>query len=128
MTSTFRVRYFECDQMGVAHHANYFVWFEASRADFCRERGIDYIQMEKEGLFLPVVEAKCRYIAPARYDDEVSCTVSVSEMKRRTVLFHYLLMRGDTLLAKGETYQMLIDGSGRPRVWPEAVAELFVGK
>src|SRR5215467_10464315 len=51
-----RVRYFETDQMGVVHHAHYFVWFEAARSEFCRKHGVDYRQMEAGGLFMPVVQ------------------------------------------------------------------------
>ena len=66
---TFRVRYAETDQMGVAHHSNYFVWFEAGRSDYCRDLGVPYPEWERHGVFLPVVEARCRYKSPLRYDE-----------------------------------------------------------
>lgn len=66
-----RVRYAETDQMGVAHHAVYPVWFEASRSEFCRLRGIDYGQMERDGMLLPLYELRVRYLQPARYEDEI---------------------------------------------------------
>ncbi len=125
VTTSIRVRYAECDPMQVAHHSVYFVWFEAGRADFCRARGIDYIQMERDGLFLPVVEARCRYLSPARYDDDLLLTTRVMERKRRTLRIAYRLERDNTLIAEGETYQMLIDSKGRPRSWPEPIAALF---
>src|SRR5205814_401214 len=78
-----RVRYAETDQMGVAHHAAYFVWFELARTEFCRSRGIDYAAMEAEGLFLPVVEAKCRYRQGAKYDDELLITATIVEVTKR---------------------------------------------
>lgn len=120
-----RVRYAECDPMQVAHHSAYFVWCEAGRADYCRVRGIDYIQMERDGLFLPVVEARCRYLAGARYDDELILTTRVIERRRRTVRFTYRIAREGALIAEAETYQMLIDREGKPRSWPEEIAALF---
>ena len=67
-----RVRYAETDQMGVVYYANYLVWFEVGRVEFMRSLGFDYKQMEVEdGCILPVIEATCRYKAPARYDDEL---------------------------------------------------------
>ena len=42
ITLSIRVRYFETDQMGIVHHANYAVWFEAARSEYCRIHGIDY--------------------------------------------------------------------------------------
>lgn len=125
VTVIFHVRYAECDPMQVAHHANYFVWFEMGRAAYCRARGVDYNQMERDGLFLPIVEARCRYIASARYDDELCLAVQVTERKKRTIRFRYVLHRGATLLAEATTYQILVDGEGRPRTWPEEIAIRF---
>src|SRR2546423_8664516 len=93
----FRVRYFETDQMKVAHHAHYFVWFELARSEFCRKYGVDYGAMEEGGLFLPVVEARCRYKLPARYDDEVTVRAEVVERSRRTLRIAYTVKREDTV-------------------------------
>src|SRR5262249_14358989 len=67
--SRFRVRYAETDQMGMAYYANYLVWMEVGRSDFCRDCGFSYRELEHdEKAFLTVAEANCRYLAPARYD------------------------------------------------------------
>jgi acyl-CoA thioester hydrolase len=67
-----RVRYAETDQMGVVYHANHFVWFEVGRVEFFRQLGFSYKEMEEQdGCHIAVVDARCRYKAPARYDDEV---------------------------------------------------------
>ncbi len=127
VTMTFHVRYAETDAMRVAHHANYLVWFEMGRAAFCRERGIDYGAMETErGLFLPIVEAHCRYVSPARYDDLLTLSVWCKEATKRTLRFGYLLKRDATLLAEGETYQILVDNAGRPRTLPPDLAERMI--
>ncbi len=121
-----RVRYFETDQMQVAHHANYLVWFEASRSEFCRVKGIDYAQMERNSLFLPVVEARCRYKKPAAYDDLITIFVWVLSIKRSVLKLKYVVMNGDNEIAEGETTQMLISKSGRPIQFPSNIAEKFV--
>ena len=72
--STVRVRYAETDQMGVAYHANYFVWFEVGRTDWLRTFGVTYRDLEAEGFLLPVIEAHCEYRASARYDDDLRIT------------------------------------------------------
>src|SRR5258708_28895521 len=64
--TTFRVRYAETDQMGVVHHANYFVWFEFARTEFCRKYGVDYRQMEAAGVVFSFVEVWGRHTAAAR--------------------------------------------------------------
>ena len=65
--SRVRVRYAETDQMGVVYHANHFIWFEIGRVDLMRQLGFTYRDMERDhGCFIPVVDARCRYKAPAR--------------------------------------------------------------
>jgi acyl-CoA thioester hydrolase len=120
-----RVRYYETDQMQVAHHAHYLVWFEAARSEMCRVRGIDYAQMERDGLFLPIVEARCRYRAPARYDDDIVVSVYLVERTRRTLKLGYRVTRGETLLAEGETTQMVVNREGRPASFPPEIAARF---
>ena len=66
-----RVRYAETDQMGVVYYANYLVWMEVGRVEYCKARGFNHRDMERDGVFLVVVEAECRYLAPAFFDDEV---------------------------------------------------------
>src|ERR1700736_3420988 len=68
-----RVRYAETDKMGVVYHANHFIWFEIGRVEFLRQLGFSYRDMEeKDRCFIAVVDARCRYKAPARYDDEIT--------------------------------------------------------
>lgn len=125
---TLRVRYFETDQMRVVHHSHYFVWFEAARSEFCRKYGVDYGAMEKDGLFMPILEARCRYRAPARYDDEITVHARVVERTRRTLKMHYMVSRGGEQIAEGETTQILVDRDGKPRSYPEEIAARFDGK
>ena len=66
-----RVRYGDIDQMGFAYYANYLRWFEIGRAEMMRSLGRSYREVEEAGVRLPVVEAWCRYLKPARYDDGI---------------------------------------------------------
>ena len=80
--SRFRVRYAETDQMGMVYYANYFVWMEIGRTDFCRDCGFSYRELEREEqAFLTVAEANCRYLAPARYDDEIIVETELARVK-----------------------------------------------
>ena len=124
--TTLRVRYAETDQMQMVHHANYLVWFECARSEFCRQRGIDYGQMERDGLILPLMEAHCRYLRPARYDDEITLRVWVVELRRSLLRLQYEVRRGDELLATGETLQMLLDrDTHKLRRFPPELAARF---
>lgn len=120
--SRVKVRYAETDQMGMAYYANYLVWFEVGRSQYCVDRGFSYRDMEREtGLFLTVAEARCRYRRPARYEDELVVRTWVSQLTRRTVRFNYEIVMADggDSVAVGETLHVLSTPQGRPSSFPE---------
>lgn len=128
-STTIRVRYAETDQMGVVYYANYLIWFEVGRTDYCRQKGFAYRDMEKEdGLCIIVAEARCRYKAPARYDDEIAIRTCLRQVRRRLLVFGYEVYRlaTDELLAEGETVHVITDFEGRPRALPEKYGDLFL--
>ena len=127
--SRVKVRYAETDQMGVAYYANYFVWFEVGRSQFCNDCGFSYRDMERETkLFMIVAEAHCRYKTPARYEDDLTIRTRVSELTRRTLRFSYVINRADGApVATGETLHVLINSEGRPSSIPEKYQALLKG-
>lgn len=130
-TTTLRVRYAETDQMGVVYYANYLVWFEIGRTDFCLQHGFAYREMEQtDGLYIMVAEARCRYKAPARYDDEILIRTRLTGMRKRVLVFGYEVYKQgtDELIAEGETVHVITDRDGRPRTLGEKYRELLLGK
>ncbi len=122
-----RVRYAETDQMGVVYHANYLVWFEVGRVEKIRSMGLDYRQMEGEGLMIAVVEASARYKAPARYDEELRVRTRVSGLRGSIVRFDYAVerMSDGVLLCTGETVHVVVGRDMQRRRLPEGYAEVF---
>lgn len=123
-----RVRYAETDQMGVVYHANYLVWFEVGRVEFIRQIGLDYRSMEQEeGALIAVIEAKARYKAPARYDDELAVRTRLSDVRGGIVRFGYQVVRvaDEVVLCEGETVHMVVGRDMKRRRMPERYAALF---
>ena len=123
-----RVRYAETDQMGVVYHANYLVWFEVGRVEFIRQMGLDYRSMEQEeGALIAVIEARARYKAPARYDDELIIRTHLSSVRGSLVRFTYTILRAgeDAVLCEGETVHMVVGRDMRRRPMPARYAEHF---
>jgi acyl-CoA thioester hydrolase len=123
-----RVRYAETDQMGVVYHANHFVWFEVGRVEFLRQLGFSYKDMEQEdGCHIAVVEARCRYKAPARYDDEVIVRTQLKNVRESLVHFGYQLVRATDglLLAEGETTHVVIDREMKKTAIPDKYMTIF---
>jgi len=114
--------------MGVAYYANYLVWFEVGRSQYCVDCGFSYRDMEQEtGLFLIVAEAHCRYLAPARYEDDLVISTGITELTRRTLRFGYEITRepDGAKIARGETLHVLMTPQGRPASLPEKYRELL---
>lgn len=113
-----RVRYKETDQMGIAHHSNYIVWFEIGRTDLCRATGMTYGEIERRGRLLVVTEIGCRYRTPFAYDDEVLIRTSVAEAASRSMKFSYELYdsAGETLKASGFSTHLWLDRDSRKPV------------
>jgi acyl-CoA thioester hydrolase len=131
-TATIRVRYAETDQMGVVYYANYFVWFEIGRVELMRALGFEYRELEEQDqCYLPVVEAKCRYRAPARYDDVLTLETRVLNQRTSMIRFGYRLLREKpseseeqepALLAEGETVHVVVDRAMQKTALPERFA------
>lgn len=122
-----RVRYKETDQMGIAHHANYAVWFEVARTDLCRNAGFSYREIEQRGMILVVTEIGCSYRAPYRYDDVVVIDTAISRAASRSLTFQYRLSRDSgNLCAEGFSRHIWLDEKTRsPVLAPRDIMEMF---
>jgi len=115
-----RVRYAETDRMGIVYYANYLVWCEVGRVEFLRALGGSYAALEAQGYGLAVAEATVRYLAPARFDDQVRIETTLSGVRSRAVTFDYVISLAETgaRLATAFTALVSIDSSGRPTALP----------
>ena len=123
-----RVRYAETDQMGVVYHSNHFIWFEVGRVELLRQMGFSYRDMEsQDNCFIAVAEAKCRYRAPVRYDEEVVVRTKLLNVRESVIHFGYELRRaeGDTLLAEGETTHIVTDAAMKIATLPDKYMKVF---
>ncbi len=120
-----RVRYAETDQMGVVYHSNYLVWFEVGRVELLRELGFEYRHMEiDEDFVVAVVDARARYRAPARYDDELIVRTRVAHVRGSVFAFEYEVVRANDglLLCDGSTTHVATTRGLVKRPIPEACA------
>ena len=116
----YRVCYGDTDKMGVVYYANYFEFFERGRTEMMRSAGFPYAKLEELGVFLPVVEAKCRYFAPAHYDDLVTLRSAVLELGRIKLRIGTQVRLGDKILVSGEVTLACVSPERKPvRVPPE---------
>lgn len=113
--TSYRVIYGDTDQMGVVYYANYLRWFELGRTEWLRQIGMPYSSIEEMGFFFPVTEASCRYLKPARFDDEIVIETTLAALSRVTLDFSYKVSRKNDglLLAEGRTRHACVDREGK---------------
>lgn len=117
--------------MGVVYYANYYVWMEIGRVELVRSLGISYHDMERnDNLLLSVVESQCRYVAPARYDQEIVIATSIVAASSRLVEFSYHIRHAETNreLARGSTKHMWVNRDFKPVKLPEHYQQLLKSK
>jgi acyl-CoA thioester hydrolase len=117
-----RVRYAETDRMGVVYYANYLIWFEMGRSEYCRQQGFNYLDLEDLGYRLVVTEASCRYRNPARYDELIMVRTALHTLRRRSICFSYQVVRkgSEETLVEGETKHLCIGDTGRVQAIPDS--------
>lgn len=125
-----RVRYAETDQMGVAYYANYFIWFEVGRTEYCRQRGFRYAELEKQGYILVVTEAHCKYRNSTRYDETITVRTGLKRLNKRMIIFSYQIIRKEDgeLIAEGETKHICLGSTGKVKSLPAKFLDCLAGK
>lgn len=110
------VRYAETDQMGIAHHSNYAIWYEAARSDFIKELGISYSDCEKKGFMLPLISLECHYMKPAYYEDELMIRAFIERLTPVRLIIGYEIRKNgsDEVIATGKTGHVWTDLNLKP--------------
>lgn len=121
------VRYAETDKMGIVHHSNYPIWFEAGRTDFLKQTGVSYSEVEARGVMLPLYEVTCRFKSPAKYEDEIAVITSLKELSRVRLILSYevINLKTNALLATGETLHAFTDSALKPLNAERAIPDIY---
>lgn len=119
----YRVLYRDVDRMGVLYYSRYLDLFEMGRTEWARAQGWRYRDMEDvDGLMLPVTRARCRYLAPVRFDDEALVRTAMLAWSRATLRYGFEVRSAeeDRLCAEGEVELACVTRAGaRPAPLPE---------
>lgn len=109
--SEVRVRYAETDAEGVVYYANHFVYMEVGRINFLRALGIERTFWQRAGVGLVIVEASCRYRAPAYFDDILLVRTYLEEVRRSGFSMRYEIVnrQQERMVAEGRTVQVFVD-------------------
>ena len=106
-----RVYYFDTDHGGVVYYSNYLKWFEIGRTELLRDYGFNYLDFERQNIIAPVVEVKCNYKEPVKYNDIVEIKTSIENIGNSSIRFHYEIVRkkDKNLLAEGHSINVFVN-------------------
>jgi acyl-CoA thioester hydrolase len=126
----FRVYYGDTDMAGIVYYANYLRWFEAGRSELIKSLGISYRSLSDTGRTAPVTSASLRYLAPARYEDELELETKVEETRQVSFRISYRLVRlaDGVLVCTGETTHACVDEHGKLTRLPPAFRAALAGQ
>jgi len=119
-----KVKYYECDKMGVTHHSNYIRFMEEARIDYLDKVGYGYEKMEEEGIVSPVIAVKAEYKKTTTFQDEISIELSVVAMSNIKFSFGYVMRCRGAVVFKGESSHCFLVG-GRPVSMEEKYPDLY---
>jgi acyl-CoA thioester hydrolase len=124
-STNIRVRYAETDQMGFCYYGNYASYFEVARVEALRQRGIQYKELEQNGILLPVKKLEITYHQPAKYDDFLEIRTQIVQLEGVRIAFTYKTYNEVGVLLN-EAYTLLVFVSAetqKPIAIPTAIFE-----
>ena len=124
VVARYRVIFADCDPMRIMYYGSYFRLFEIGRAELFRKLGHPFPEYIARGLYLGVIETHCRYLKPARYDDELLIRAGVTDVGRARIEIGYAIAALDgELRATGSTLHAVLNDAGRPQRIPAEFRE-----
>jgi len=116
-----RIRYSETDQMGTYYNSRALEWFECGRTELIRSLGKPYAEWERDGIFLPLIEAHVEFQGKAGYDDLLRVTTSMEPAGKARLRFDVSIAHAadGRPVCRGYTVHAIVDARGRPIRPPE---------
>lgn len=109
-TSDVRVRFTECDPLGIVWHGNYIQYFEDGREAFGRHHGISYLDQKEHNFSTPIVKSSCEHKLPLKYGDVASIKTTYVNSRAAKMIFKYEILNPEgNVVCTGETVQVFVE-------------------
>ncbi len=121
-----RVYYEDSDAQGLVYFANYFKFMERARTEWLRSLGVEQdVLLYQEKRCFVVVDTQADFLRPARFNDELVVTASLSGLARASFLIEQEIFRGGVggeLICRGTTRAAYLDAESlKPARLPETL-------
>lgn len=124
-----KINYYETDKMQVVHHSNYIRFLEECRIDFFEQIGLDYDEMEKKGIMVPVLSVACDYQSPAKFGDTICIIPKITHFRGLKFEVSYRIYSEDFLVLHNEavTTHCFVDSDFKPVRLKRDYPEIYEG-
>ena len=122
----YTVYYADTDSYGVVWHGSYLRWMEQGRVEFCRDLGLDLVELKNNDITIPVTNINIRYKASAKLEDKIILETEVTKVSPLTVTFTQTIKDKLTnrVYVSAEVEVVAINNSGKLyRRLPEVLKE-----
>jgi len=121
-----RVRYPDTDKMGVVYHGVYVEYFETGRTEMMRDFGMSYASIEENGVMFPVLDVYVKMMRPARYDDLLTITSTMSIPTGARMKIEYEIhCNGERIVTGFSSHAFTTVDTMRPVRPPKAFLEML---
>ena len=109
------IRFSDTDSMGVVWHGNYLKFFEDVREVFAIKYSLDYLDVYKQGYFMPIVKSGIDHKAPIFYGQKAKVFATLIPSPSAKVIFEYKVINlaTDKIAATGKTIQVFLTAEAR---------------
>ena len=120
-----KVKYYECDRMGITHHSNYIRFMEEARVDFLSQIGFPFDKIEEEGIISPVIRVEYSYRKTTTFADVISIKVEVDKLSPVKLCLKYELTCNGEVCGIGKSEHCFLNQEGRPVIVEKEKPEFF---
>jgi acyl-CoA thioester hydrolase len=121
-----QVRDYECDLQGVVNNAVYMNYLEHARHEFLKERGVDFAEVTRQGIYLVVVRAELEYKASLTSGDSFTVSTRCTLEGRVKIVFLQEITRAadNKVMLAGQITATALNERGRPFVPEDILARI----
>lgn len=113
-----KVRFSECDPLGIVWHGHYILYFEDGREAFGKEHGISYLDVQKNGFATSITKTQTEHLHPLKYGENYTVVTTYIPSQAAKMIFEYQIFNEEgKIVCKGKTEQVFIDNDGNLQLY-----------
>lgn len=97
-----KVEFSDTDMAGIVHFSRFFCFMEAAEHELLRSVGLSVMIKEKDGkISFPRVSAKCDYLKPARFEEELTIEAKIARVGKKSITYTFTILKAEDSIARG---------------------------